>query len=343
MSLLSLIEDKYKIVSIIGMSKNSGKTVTLNHLIGEAMEKGVQLGLTSIGRDGESLDRVTETEKPRIFAEENTIVATTTALLAMGDANIEIMKVTPYRTPLGEVIIGKVRSPGYIQIAGPQSLRDIREVAQNMLDLGAKFVIIDGALDRKSSAAPTISDGTILSTGAVISRDVNRVLEETLHALNILSLPQVDAGDVEMLEELLSQDRMAVVSKDGDVEEIKLQTALGTGHKIGEYLDIDSKYLLIPGSLVKGTLEDLTRTTRKYRDVDIVVGDGTRIFIPPKDYLQFLRMGISIKVIHPINVIGVTINPYAPAGYYFEPNEFLDRMRTYIKDIPVMDIMLGGE
>lgn len=343
MSLLSLIEDKYKIVSIIGMSKNSGKTVTLNHLIGEAMEKGVQLGLTSIGRDGESLDRVTETEKPRIFAEENTIVATTTALLAMGDANIEIMKVTPFRTPLGEVIIGKVRSPGYIQIAGPQSLRDIRQVAQNMLDLGAKFVIIDGALDRKSSAAPTISDGTILSTGAVISRDINRVLEETLHSLNILSLPQVDVGDVEMLEDLLSKDMMAVVSKDGDVEEIRLQTALGAGHKIGEYLDTDSKYLLIPGSLVKGTLEDLTRTTRKYKDVDIVVGDGTRIFIPPKDYLQFLRLGISIKVIHPINVIGVTINPYAPAGYYFEPNEFLDRMRTYIKDIPVMDIMLGGE
>ncbi|WP_422486750.1 hypothetical protein [Gudongella sp. DL1XJH-153] len=343
MSLLNLIGDKYRIVSIIGMSKNSGKTVTLNHLIEEAMEEGVQLGLTSIGRDGERLDRVTETEKPRIFAEENTIVATTTALLTMGDANIEIMKVTPFRTPLGEVIIGKVRSPGYIQIAGPQSLRDIHQVCQMMLNLGAKFVVIDGALDRKSSAAPTISDATILSTGAVISRDVNRVLEETLHVLSILSLPQVDEEDKPLLQELLSDDKLAVVSKDGDIEEIGLETALGKGHKIGEYLDEDSKYLLIPGSLVKGTLIDLTRTTRKYKDVNIVVGDGTKIFIPPKDYLQFLRMGISIKVINPINVIGVTINPYAPAGYYFEPNEFLDRMNTFIKDIPVMDIMLGGE
>ncbi len=343
MSLLDLIGDKYKIVSIIGMSKNSGKTVTLNQLIEEAMEEGIPLGITSIGRDGEKLDRVTETEKPRIFAEENTILATTTALLTMGDANIEILKVTPYRTPLGEVIIGKVRSPGYIQIAGPQNLKDINQVCRTMLDFGAKFVIIDGALDRKSSAAPTISDGTILSTGAVISRDVNRVLEETLHVLEILSLPQVDKEDVPVLENLLSQDKMAVISKDGQVEEIDFQTALGMGHKIGEYLDEDSKYLLIPGSLVTGTLEDLTRTTRKYKDVHIVVGDGTRIFIPPKDYLQFLRMGISIKVIHPINVIGVTINPYAPAGYYFEPNEFLDRMKTYIKGLPVMDLMLGGE
>ena len=343
MSLLNLIGDNHKIVSIIGMSKNSGKTVTLNHLIGEAMEEGIQLGLTSIGRDGESLDRVTETEKPRIFAEENTIVATTTALLAMGDANIELLKVTPYRTPLGEVIIGKVRSPGYIQIAGPQSLKDINHVCQIMLELGAKFVIIDGALDRKSSAAPTISDGTILSTGAVISRDVNRVLEETLHVLGILSLSQVDPEDKPLLEGLLQEDKLAVVSKGGDVEEIPLQTALGMGHKIGEYLDDDTRYLLIPGSLVKGTLEDLTRSTRKYKDVDIVVGDGTKIFIPPKDYLQFKRMGISIKVVHPIKVIGITINPYAPAGYYFEPGEFLERMRSFIKDIPVMDIMLGGE
>ncbi|MDX9916786.1 MAG: hypothetical protein RBT15_02070 [Gudongella sp.] len=343
MSLLSLIGDEHKIISIVGMRKNSGKTVTLNQLITEAMEEGIPIGMTSIGRDGESIDILTDTEKPRIFAEEGTMVATTTGLLALGDAGMEILKVTPYRTPLGDVIIGRVKSPGYIQLAGPQTLKDIRQVCDDMLSLGAKFVIIDGALDRKSSAAPSISDATVLSTGAAISRDMNRVIEETLHVVSLLSLPTVDAEDRELLLDLAEHNRPAVVTGFGEVRPIELETALGAGHTLAESLDDDARYLLVTGSLVRGTLDDLTRSTRAYKNVDIVVLDGTRIFVPPRDYLRFMRMGVRIKVLNPIKLIGITINPYSPQGYYFEPNEFLKRMKQYIKDIPVMDLMLGGE
>ncbi len=100
------------------MAKNSGKTVALNHLIYEAVDKNIKLGIVSTGRDGESLDLVTETEKPKIFAEEGTIIATTTELLSLGDATVEIMSITQYRTPLGEILIGRVKDSGYIQISG---------------------------------------------------------------------------------------------------------------------------------------------------------------------------------------------------------------------------------
>ena len=50
--LLEHIYNKYEIVSIVGMAKNSGKTVTLNHLIHEAIEEDVKLGIISTGRDG---------------------------------------------------------------------------------------------------------------------------------------------------------------------------------------------------------------------------------------------------------------------------------------------------
>lgn len=67
MGLLDKIQENYKTLSIVGMSKNAGKTTALNYLIEEAMDEGVILGITSTGRDGESVDLVTETEKPRIF------------------------------------------------------------------------------------------------------------------------------------------------------------------------------------------------------------------------------------------------------------------------------------
>ena len=344
MSLLNLIHEEYKIISIVGMSKNSGKTVTLNHLLYEAMEADIQIGITSLGRDGENLDLVTETEKPRIFATEGTIIATSTSLLSLGDANVEIIQVTDYRTPLGNVVIGRVRSSGYIQLAGPQSLKEIKEVSHIMLGLGAKFVLIDGALDRKSSAAPTIADATILATGAVLSRDINRAIEETLHIVNIFSLPQVEDKHIrQTMEQLLIEDEIAVIDEDLSVHVIDLKTALGGGQIIAESLKEDSKYVFIPGSLVKNTIEELIQSTRKYKNIKIVISDGTKVFISPKDWLKFMRFGIKVMVLHPINLIAITLNPYAPAGYYYEPFNYLEKMKTYINTIPVMDLMLGGE
>ena len=161
MEILSQLKN-HKIISIIGMSKNSGKTVTLNHIIGQANEFDIIIGLSSIGRDGESEDLVTFTEKPMILVEEGTLIATASSLLSIGDANIEILESTDYRTPLGDIIIGRVRSPGYIQIAGPRTLREVKEVSDKLLSLGAEFVILDGALDRKTPATPAISNATIL-------------------------------------------------------------------------------------------------------------------------------------------------------------------------------------
>ena len=67
MGLLYDLSTKYKTLSIVGMAKNAGKTTAMNFLIEEAMDEGVALGITSIGRDGESQDLVTGTEKPKIY------------------------------------------------------------------------------------------------------------------------------------------------------------------------------------------------------------------------------------------------------------------------------------
>ncbi|MCF6464301.1 hypothetical protein [Clostridium sp. Cult2] len=342
--LLKHIYNKYKIISIVGMAKNSGKTVALNHLIHESIDQDIKLGIISTGRDGEALDLVTETEKPKIYAEEGTIIATTTELLSLGDATIEIMNITEYRTPLGEILIGRVKDGGYIQISGPQTAAEIKDLANLMLKLGAEMVIIDGAIDRRSSAAPSITDATILSTGAVLSRDINKVVEETIHIVNLFNLPQIeDSMEKEILEKVLNSGGIATIDENLNIHPIEIKTALNCGHIIGNHIGKNSKYILIPGSLVKNTIEDIIRTTNRYKKVDIVVADGTKIFIPPKDWLKFMRYGVKVKVLNPINLVAITVNPYAPQGYYFEARELLDKMKYYIKDIPVVDLVLGGE
>lgn len=344
LTLLDLIKDKYKIVSIVGMAKNSGKTVTLNHIIESSIYEGITLGITSTGRDGESTDVVTETEKPKIFVEEGTLVATTTDTLSLGDAKVEIMNVTDYRTPLGPIVIGRVRDSGYIQIAGPQTVKETKEVCEILLDLGAKCVIVDGALDRLSSAAPSMSEGTVLATGAVLSRDMNKVVEKTLHTVNIFKLPKVkDERALELIKDIMNSGKVAIIDKDYNIEYINIKTALSCGSIIGDNIKETSKYIVLPGSLVKNTIEDLMRVTRRYKEVTIVIKDGTKVFVGSKDWLRFQKCGINVEVLEPINLIGITLNPYSPQGYYFEPKEFLEKMKNYIKDVPVFDVALGGD
>ena len=133
-----------KTMSIVGMCKNAGKTTMLNWLLTAGHLRGT-LGLTSIGRDGESTDVVTGTEKPGIFVREGTLIATAKDMLRLGDVTKEILMTTGIPTPLGEVVIMRARSAGYVQLAGPSITTQLRSVSESFFALGAEKSVIDGA------------------------------------------------------------------------------------------------------------------------------------------------------------------------------------------------------
>jgi len=344
MKLIDIISNNYRIISIVGMAKNAGKTVTLNYLIEEAIDEGITIGITSTGRDGESEDVVTSTEKPMIYVSEGTLIATTEECLALGDAKLEIIKVTDFKAALGTIIIGKVKDSGYVQIAGPNTNKEIKSVCEEMLRLGAEFTIIDGAIDRMSSAAPSISDGTILSTGAVISRQMSKVIEKTVHTLRLFGISEViDNKAKEIIKDIIDNGKIAIIDNLYNVKYLEIKTALNGGSEIGSEIDENTLYIVFSGALVKKTVEDILKVSNKYKNIKFVVKDGTKIFINSKDYQIFIKRGVNIEVLNSIKTLAITINPYAPQGYYFEPKEFLKSMKTYIKDIPIIDVILGGE
>ena len=109
MGLLYDLSTKYKTLSIVGMAKNAGKTTALNYLIEEAIDEGITLGVTSTGRDGESQDLVTGTEKPRVYLDQDMLVAVPSLLYDLADAGLEVIKRTKYSTAIGELLICRVR------------------------------------------------------------------------------------------------------------------------------------------------------------------------------------------------------------------------------------------
>lgn len=341
MELFNLIYPHYKVVSLIGMAKNAGKTMVLNSIIESSIEKDVVIGLTSTGRDGEREDIVTKTEKPTIYVERGTIIATAKELLLKCEAKVEILEVTPYNTSLGEVIIGRVRSSGLVELAGPDINAYMKDVVNKVLGHGAELVLIDGAIDRKSAASPWIADATILSTGAVISRSVEVVKNESIHQVELFQLKEVENENIKNIAaQIYETKRYVVVNKNGEIEELPIKTALNSGSIIGSAIKEDSEYVILSGSLVERVLADIMEVCPYYKEVTFIVQDSTKIFIDRKRWRAFKNRGIKIKVLHPIEVLAVTTNPYSPEGYFFEPKSFVELMRGALSPVPVIDVKL---
>ncbi|MBO4725128.1 MAG: hypothetical protein J5622_01340 [Firmicutes bacterium] len=336
MSFLYDLSKKYKTVSIVGMSKNAGKTTALNYFLEEAMDEGMILGITSTGRDGESTDLVTNTEKPRVFLETDTIVSVPRELYDLAEAGLEILRMTKYPTALGDLMLCRVADSGYVQIAGPLTTQAHKEMCKDMFDLGAELVLIDGAIDRKSIAAPETSDAIILSTGATISRSMKKVAEETAHIVNLYRLPIL--GDEKLREELRDCDAGISLVKKGEVHPLDLKTGLSAGRYIDSAIDEDTEYIYVPGALTDSVLADISPA--KLKKIPLVLKDPTKIFISSINWGRLCKRGLMPCVLDNIKVAAVTVNPYAPQGYVFDHRALLETVQEAIPDVPVIDVRL---
>ncbi|MDO5415168.1 MAG: hypothetical protein Q4F78_06860 [Bacillota bacterium] len=338
MFLLEELSQKYKTISIVGMAKNAGKTTALNYLIEEAMDEGIVLGITSTGRDGESTDLVTGTDKPRVFLDTDTIVSVPTQLYELADAGLEILKMTEYNSSIGQIMLCRVASSGYVQIAGPVINASHQKMCEEMLELGAELVLIDGAIDRKSIAAPGTSDAIILSTGAVLSRSMKKVIEETAHTVGLYRLPCLEDGkDKDIIIEHLGEERPMIVG-DGDVRILDITTGLGAGKFLDGQINESTEYIYVPGAFTQSVVADIN--PRKLKKITFVLKDPTKIFIDSVSWGQLRKKGLTVKVLENINVAAITVNPSAPGGYAFEHEDLLRGMQEAIPDIPVIDVML---
>ena len=57
---------RHRSLSIVGLEKNTGKTVCLNYILGRLNQLGVECAVTSIGIDGEQTDAVYGSAKPEL-------------------------------------------------------------------------------------------------------------------------------------------------------------------------------------------------------------------------------------------------------------------------------------
>ncbi|MGI1690882.1 hypothetical protein [Thermoanaerobacter uzonensis] len=337
--LLELLKD-YRTISIIGMAKNVGKTTVLNYILNKARGK-YTLGLTSIGRDGEEYDQVAFFPKPRIYIAKGSYIATAKETLLNSDITKEIVVTTGFDTPMGEIIIAKALSDGYVDLAGPSVNNEMTKVCNLLLELGCDKAIIDGALSRKTQASPSVSEATILATGAALSYDMEETIRKTAFTVKLLSIEaEKDKEILKLAQNILDNSRLGFIYKDKRYKTIELPTAIDSSKEIVENLE-GATHVVIKGVVSDKLIEDVMRGTDKYKGVVFLAEDSTKLFLQEEAFLKFQRGGGILKVLKPVNLVCVTINPVSPLNYQYDKSEFLERLKRKIS-IPVFDVM-GGD
>ena len=245
---------------------------------------------------------------------------------------------TEYGSPLGPILLCRVVTSGYVQIAGPVINANNQKMCEEMIELGAELVLIDGAIDRKSIAAPGTSDAIILSTGAVLSRSMKKVIEETAHTVGLYRLPCLEDGeDKDLISEHLGEEKL-MITGEGEMRLLDRTTGLGAGKFLDGQIDENTKYIYVPGAFTQSVVADIN--PKKLKNITFVLKDPTKIFIDSVVWGQLRKKGLTVKVLENIQVAAVTVNPSAPGGYAFEHEELLRGMQAAIPDIPVIDVML---
>jgi hypothetical protein len=209
------------------------------------------------------------------------------------------------------------------------------------MKFGSNLVLIDGAFNRKSFASPSISDGTILVTGAAYSKNIWEVIEETNHVVSLLSIPKVK--DEKLIESLgnLKNVKLSIINKEYNNAEIDVHTTLDVANEISEHIQEDTKCVYLGGVITDKVLKDLMKITDKYRGVTFLIKDGTKLFFSKELFNKFTQKGAIFRTINPINIICVIANPYSLSDeYWFDKIKFLELLKDKLNKwkIPIFDL-----
>ncbi|MCE5195765.1 MAG: hypothetical protein LLG09_01350 [Negativicutes bacterium] len=335
--LLAQLTDAYPIVSIIGLSKNAGKTTVLNSLLQGLSSSAAHpcIGLTSIGLDGESHDLLSQTLKPEIYVLKGSLFATAADLLPLCDITKQIEQVTEIATPLGRIVLVRARSDGYIQLAGPSIRKQLWQIQQELKQLGAERILVDGAMGRRVFTEEASGDGVILCSGAAFHQSMAETIGETLRITQLFSLPLT-----ELPSAALEGSQYLICQKDGSRQYISASLARSSEFSLPVYLQRDSTAFYTAGAVTDLLLRQLLHSGIRLQDFTLIVNNGSCILAQDCLLRQFLAAGAGIRVRQQIPILAITANAYAFDYPVYRAEQFIQELAEAIH-LPIIDVKEG--
>lgn len=316
---------KYHTIAIIGTAKNAGKTTALNALL--TYTKDQKIAITSIGLDGEKIDQLTNLEKPSIHAYKDMLIATAKDTLTVINSPYEFIEELPINTPLGKITIIKLQEDADVLIAGPSSLEDLKILKNKLATYKLDHLLIDGALFRKSSAASQLADAMILSSGAALHQNMQKVIQETKSLIDTMHLPKKDIDYINQTH-LLVKNHEIILDK-GDF--LSNPSSLLSQAKF-------AVELRIKGAITNRLIDQLIASKKSIPPLEIIINDFTMINADLSLFQKVHLLGHTVKTINKVPLLLLTINPTSPYFEGFDPIVFEEAMKDALPNIKIIDI-----
>lgn len=325
---------KYNSLSIVGLEKNTGKTVCLNYILDRLPSDNYSVAVTSIGIDGETLDAVTATAKPEIVLKEGTYFSTSEAFYSKKSVLSELREITSERSSLGRIVTAKVLREGKVLLSGPSSSQGLSRWVDGMKKFNVNLTIVDGALSRLSSASPIISESLILTTGAAYSADMATLVKRTKY---IVELVELEKAEDSVREKFIDKEKgVWGIDSEGALIDFKVESSLAV-EKIKDDITGRARVVFVGGALTDRFVNILL-SSKQCDGLELVVRDFTKIFVSELVLRSFIKRGGVIKVLSKSKLIAVCVNPTSPSGVVLDSAKLCENLAQVVK-VPVYDLV----
>lgn len=325
---------QHRSLSIVGLEKNTGKTVCLNYILRRLNNVGHCCAVTSIGVDGEQTDAVYGSAKPEITLYEGMHFITSERHYRQRQLVSEITAVDPRRTSLGRLVSARVLCGGKVLLSGAASTGILRQQIDDFASQGIPLTIIDGALSRLSLASPTVTEAMVLATGAAVSPNINQLISRTRFVCRLIALNEVEPDLQQKLNPLTAG--LWGIDSDGEVHDLHLSSVfLLDKERVNLY---EYGTTIFAAGAVSDRLIKHLSAQKQVSDTLLVVRDFTKFFVTPEVMNLYMQRGGKIKVLQRSNLIAVCLNPTSPQGYNLNSHDACQALSDAL-GIPVYDVM----
>jgi hypothetical protein len=161
-----------------------------------------------------------------------------------------------------------------------------------------------------------------MATGAVLGEDIEQIVAATRDAVELVRLPRSNDDGVTLPGRLVLSGEPAEIS------------ALLRKHS-------DASTFLVEGAVGERFLEGLlgARVDRAGRELQIVAGDPTKVFLSRRGPGWYARQGVAIAVRRTIELKAITVNPLAPQSHRFDSQRLRELIEAAVPDVPILDVL----
>jgi len=298
-----------RVVTVVGLAKNAGKTTVVNHLL-ERLEGPIVLA--SLGLDGEARDQLTGLAKPRVRPPAGSLVATADGLAG----ELRVAARLPYRTAVGQVVLVEPEPGRPAIVSGPARLDELDGTVQALFAAGMRRVLLEGALARLGTAAPERADAVVVAAGAAAARGPDDIERALRLAVEALALP-VEGGT----------PGLCVKHAAGFEAEVAGRIEAGR-----------ATHVEVAGAVTGPLLELLMRRGIRLR---LVAADATHVLAQPQQVARARRAGVELMVRRPLPIVALTASPFHPDVELPADQAFAAAVAAAAGRWPVFDVVSG--